>query len=106
MMSWRSVTWAFPAEFALDFGGVGEEAGRVACAAWVLDNLEVLAGNFADGLDDLADGVALADAEVVSTAVAWLESVHDLGVGVGEVFDVDVIADAGAVGGWVVGAEE
>ncbi|MDB6065451.1 MAG: hypothetical protein JWR26_1659, partial [Pedosphaera sp.] len=91
----------FPAEFADGFGGGGDESGRVAGAAGFFDGGDLFAGNLFAGLDDLSDGVAIAIAEVVKALFAGGQGEH---VGLGEVDDVDVIADAGAVGRGVVGA--
>ena len=57
-----------------------------------------------EGLDHLADGAALAGAEVpgADTGVVLTEVVERCEVAVGEVEDVDVVADGGAVLGIVV----
>ena len=60
----------------------------------------------ASGPDDLLDGEAAAVAEVLDHLVAGGEGVEGEDVGVGEVGDVNVVADAGAVGGVVVFAED
>ena len=53
----------------------------------------------ASGSDDLLDGEAAAVAEVLDHLVAGGEGVEGEDVGVGEVGDVNVVANAGAVGG-------
>ena len=90
-----------PAEFGADFFRGGDEAWRVAGAAGFLDGFDVAAGDFFAGLDDFADGGAAAGAEVVEITLGGIERED---VGLREVEDVDVVADAGAVGGLVVGA--
>src|SRR5205814_10299219 len=54
----------------------------------------------------LAHAVATADAQVVDQLAARLQVFQGQQVSLGQVVDVDVIADAGAVGGGVVGAED
>jgi hypothetical protein len=90
-----------PAKFALDFVGAGNEAGGVARAAGFLDYGNGFAGDFFAGGDDFADAGAAAGAEVVEGAALYAEGED---VGLGEVDDVDIVADAGAVRGLVVGA--
>ncbi|GAA3231226.1 hypothetical protein GCM10020256_45570 [Streptomyces thermocoprophilus] len=65
-----------------------------------------MTGDLPDGLDDLADGEAVAVAEVADQVLARGRGAEGEEVGLGEVGDVDVVADAGAVGGGVVVAED
>ena len=65
-----------------------------------------VAGDLADDLDDLAVGEAGAVAEVEDPVSPGVHRVEGQQVGGGQVADVDVVADAGAVGGVVVVAEE
>src|SRR5690606_8669868 len=61
-----------------------------------------VAGDAAGALDHLADGEAVAVAEVADEVFAGGGGVQGEQVGLGQVGDVDVVADAGAVGGGVV----
>ena len=61
-----------------------------------------VAGDAAGGFDDFSDGEAGAVAEVEEGAGLGCECVEGEDVGAGEVGDVDVVADAGAIGGGVV----
>ena len=97
----------FPAEDGFGFGGVADEFGGVAGAAGAVADGDGFAGDFFGGGDDFFDGEAAAGAEVDGGAFAAVAEVGECeGVGGGEVVDVDVVADAGAVGGGVVGAED
>ncbi|CAB4594766.1 unannotated protein [freshwater metagenome] len=95
-----------PAEHGLDAGGVGVGADRVARTA--TDDL-VRHGATGDPLgrtDHVEDAAADAGADVERHRLAARrEVVQRAHVCVGEVLDVDVVADAGAVGGGVVVAE-
>ena len=64
-----------------------------------------LAGGLRGGGQHLLHAGALAGAQVEDVAVAAGQEVQRLQVGVGQIQHVDVVADAGAVGGGVVGAE-
>src|SRR5689334_3643862 len=95
----------FPAEGAFEFFFAGNENGGIARAARTefAGNLE--AGNTFCGGDDFEDGEAAAVANVegfTGNAVDLLKSAE---VGIGDIEDVDVIADAGSVWGGVIGAE-
>ena len=92
----------FPAEFVDGFLGTGDEAGGVAVATPFLDGGDRFAADLFAGLDHFAHGVALAVAEIVKTAFARLERED---VRLGEIDDVNVVADAGAVRRGVVGTE-
>lgn len=95
-----------PAQHALGALAVGDEARGVAGAARALLHFYVPAGDAARGVDDLLHREAVAVAEVEGVAVAACgEAVQRQQVGLTQVADVDVVADAGAVGGVVVAAE-
>ncbi len=98
--------FGLPAEIGFGLFGAGDQAGGVAVAARFDFDGDGVAGDAARGFDDLLDGEAVAVAEVVDHAVAVGEGVEREDVSVGEVGDVDVVADAGAVGGEVVVAED
>jgi len=92
-----------PSQFGSGFAGTGNKAGRVAGAAGFLNGRDGFGGDATAGVDDFANAVPF--------AVPEIEEPRDPGfkradVGVGEVDDMDIIADAGAVGSRVVGAED
>jgi hypothetical protein len=93
-----------PAELGVGAGGVGGEVEDVACAAGGDFVREVAADGGREGLDHLVDGASLAGAEVpgADAGVVLAEVVERGEVAVGEVEDVDVVADGGAVFGVVV----
>src|SRR4051812_20144860 len=91
-----------PAEFPLDLVGGCDQARRVARTSWLFHHGDLFAGHRLTGGDDFADAGAAAGAEVVEGALIRAEGQH---VGLGEVYDVDVVADAGAVGRLVIGPE-
>ena len=96
----------FPSELCYCLRCVGCEDGRVPGAAVCFDYFEVFAGDFFYGFDYLADGVALAVAEVEDKFVFAVEFVQCQEVCLAEVFDVDVVADACSVGCGVIRAED
>jgi len=86
---------------------VGNEARGVAGAARAFLHFYVLAGNAACGVDDLLHREAVAVAQVEGVAVAACgEFVQRQQVGLAQVHDVHIVADAGAIGGVVVAAED
>ena len=96
-----------PAQHAFGAFAVGDEARGVAGAARAFLHFDVLAGDAARGVDDLLhrEAVAVAQVEGVAAAAGG-ECVQRQEVGLAQVHDVDVVADAGAVGGGVVAAED
>lgn len=95
-----------PAEFGADFFGAGDQNRRITGAARRLDKRDFAAGNALSGGDDLANAAADTVAEVVDAARRMIESLEDREVGDGEIVNVNVIADAGAVRSGVVGAKD
>ena len=93
----------FPAQFIDGLLCAGDQSWGIARTARFLDGGNRLAADALAGLDDLPHGVALAVAEIVISVFARLHREH---VRLREVDDVYVIADAGAVQGRVVGAED
>ena len=93
-----------PAELGVGTGGIGGEVEDVACAARGDLVGKVAADGGGEGLDHLVDGAALAGAQVpgADAGVVLTEVVEGCEVAVGEVEDVDVVADGGAVFGVVV----
>lgn len=88
-----------PAELLVGAGGVGGEVEDVAGAARRDLVGQVAADRCAEGLDHIVDGAALAGAEVPGAHAGLLlaEVVERDEVAVGQVQDVDVVADGGAV---------
>lgn len=93
-----------PAELGVGAGGVGGKVEDVTCAAGSDFVGKVAADGGGEGLDHLVDGAALAGAQVpgADAGVVLAEVVERCEVAVGEVEDVDVVADGGAVLGVVV----
>lgn len=83
----------------------GYQHGGVAGPAAGDDDRHRLAGDATDGVDDLFDRMPAAGPDIVGDA-ACLEVVQGEDVGLGQVGHVDVVADAGAIGGRIVGAEQ
>ena len=79
----------------------GHQPGRVAGAARFFHRRNFFAAHLFAHLDDLADGVAVAVAQVVKALLARREGED---VRLREVNGVDVIADAGAVGRGIIRA--
>src|SRR5262245_27543320 len=92
-----------PAQLVLGQVGAGDQDRRVGGAARRFDGRDLTAGDAAGGRDDLAHGIAAAVAQVVDPAAA-VDRAEREDMRVGEVDDVNVVADASAVGGWIVGA--
>lgn len=93
-----------PAELGVGAGGVGGEVEDVAGAARGDFVWKVAADGGREGLDHFVDGASLAGAQVpgADAGVVLAEVVEGGEVAVGEVEDVDVVADGGAVFGVVV----
>ena len=95
-----------PAQLVAGQRGGRDQLGRVALAAGGHLDRNRLPGDLADHVDDLPVGEAVAVAQVVDPVPARRGRVQREQVGAGQVFDVDVVADAGAVDCGVVVAEE
>src|SRR5699024_2691362 len=93
-----------PAQQRLDAGDVGDQRRWVSGTTLAHFGYDVTAGHLADGVDDLLDRGSGpgADVEHGLRGPAGLHVVESGDVGLGEVLDVDVVADAGAIGGVVV----
>src|SRR5258708_39359866 len=93
----------FPAEIADGFFGAGDEDSGVAGATGMDLRGDGMAGDPTGRFNYLADAEALAIAEIEHEAVfgglLGLERAEGEQVGIGEIGDVDVVANAGAVGG-------
>ena len=93
-------------KFAADFFGAGDQGGGIAGAARGLDTGDVTAGDAAGRGDDFADAEAGAVAEIVDALIGLLEGSEYEEMSLGKVVDVDVVADASAVRGGIVGAKD
>ena len=94
-----------PAQGFFAFLGRCDEDRGVAGAARFFGDFEIDAGHGFRGVDDVADAEAVFAAQVEIVAIAALEQIfHSQHMGIGQIHHVDVVADAGAVGGGVVGA--
>ncbi len=99
------VSWP-PAKALADQSHVSDEARRVARAPWCGSQVETDSRLPFHGLEDLAHGIAVTVAAVQREVPgAGIQVPKGLDVGLGEVRNMDVIADAGAVGGLVILAE-
>src|SRR5882672_4087828 len=95
----------FPAERFLEFFLASDEHGGITRTTWA-----ELAGNFAAGdalrrADHFENGEAAAVADVERFAGNAVDRFERANVGIRDVEDVDVIANASAVGGGIVRAE-
>src|SRR5579859_1824957 len=90
-----------PAEFCDGFFAAGNQKSRVTGAAGMDFYGDGVAGDPADRVDDFLDSEAGAVAQVVDQPViggaVGFESFQGQEMGIGQVADVNVIADAGAV---------
>ena len=101
------VVLRLPTQHALGARAVGDETRGVAGTTRAFFYFNRLAGNAARGVDDLLHREAVAVAQVEGVAVAaGGEFFQRQQVGLAQVHDVDVVADAGAVGSVVVAAED
>jgi len=94
-----------PGQIAAHFIGAGDQDGGIAGTAGEEFFGDVAAGEAAGGGEDFADGVAGAGADVEGGAGDAGESLEGAQMGLRDVEDVDVIADAGAVGSGIVVAK-
>lgn len=100
----RRMTW-FPAKYFFTFLGGSNEHCWISGAAAFFYHFEVLARHFLCSFNHFADAEALFAAQVEVVAFSALKQVfHGQYMGLGQVDDVDVVPDAGAVRGGVVGA--
>lgn len=93
-----------PAELFGGTGSVGSQVENVTGTAGSNLVREVATDGGAEGADHLVDGAALAGTQVpgADTGVVGAEVVQSLQVAVGQVENVDVVTDGGAVVGVVV----
>jgi len=91
-----------PAQLAARLVGGGERGGGVASAPGRQLDRDRMAGHLAGRVDDLLVAVTVAVSEVVDLVLARPDRRQGEQVGGGQVRDVDVVADAGAIRGRVV----
>ena len=84
----------FPTEFFLGFFRRCDQPGWIAGTPGFFDNWNFCTGNSFASLDDFAHRIAVTVAEVVEAVLAGFEGGD---VGTGEVNNMDVVADAGAI---------
>src|ERR1019366_8395962 len=99
-----------PAEFVYRLLAGGDEEGGITGAAGADFDWDRVAGHSADGVDHLLDGKSGAVAQVVNEPLLcglWaFKGFKGKEMRVGKIGDMDVVADAGAVGGRVVLAKD
>lgn len=93
-----------PAKLRVGAGGVGGKVEDVASAARGDLVREIAADGVGEGFDHFVDGAALAGTKVpgADAGVVLAEVVQGCKMAVGEIEDVDVVADGGSVLGVVV----
>ena len=91
-----------PAQLAADRLVVGDQRGDVAWPPGPDHGRDRVAGHHPRHLDHLAHRIALADAQIEGHPALLVERLERQNVGVGQVGDVDVVADAGTVRGRIV----
>ena len=91
-----------PTQFTLDFLRGGDESRRITGPARLFHNRDFLSGYIPTNLDHFAHARTAAGAEIVRSAGRSLERED---VSVGQIDNVDVIANAGAVGRFVIRPE-
>ncbi len=96
----------FPAESTLEFFLAGDQHCGITGAAWAQFARNLAAGDVLRRIDDFQDGEAAAVADVEGFAGDAFDLLESAEVGIGNIEDVDVIADAGSVGRGVVRAED
>src|SRR6266480_4751669 len=92
--------FGFQPRSRIAFSAEATSLGGIARAAWFFEGGDLFASDFFAHADDFAHRVAVAVAQVVEALRAGCQGEY---VSLGEIHDVDVIADAGAVGRRIVG---
>jgi len=95
----------FPAEGAVKFFFAGDQDGGIAGTARGEFAGDLVTSDFFGGVDNFEDGKAAAIADVESFAGNGFDGFESADVGIGDIENVDVIANAGAVWRGVVGTE-
>src|SRR4029453_2986536 len=90
-----------PAKFLFDSLRGSDEPWRVAWSAWFFDRLQFSSSDFGAGFDHFSNARTTTSAEVVTAAGGFAESQN---MRVGEIEDVNVIANTGSIWRVVVGS--
>lgn len=94
-----------PAEDSFTLLGRGDEYSGVAAAARFFSDFEVDARHFFGGVDDITDREAIFTAQIeIGAASTFKKVLHGEYMSISEVYDVDVVTDAGAIRGRIVRA--
>jgi len=83
-----------PAKLATDLVRAGNKTWRITGAAWLLDGLDLLAGDGAAAVDDFLHGGSAAGAEIIEGTLLGVEREN---MGLGEIDNMDVVPDTAAV---------
>lgn len=92
----------FPPQLAGNLFRTGNEDGGISRAARHRLDRDGVAGYAPGRFDDLTDRKAGAVTEVVDELLAGGKRLKSKQMGMSEVLDVDIVADAGAIGGRIV----
>lgn len=95
----------FPAESALEFFLAGDENSRIAGTARTQFARDFAAGDALGGIDDFQDGEAAAVAHIEGFAGNFGNFLESANMGIGDIEDVNIVANAGSVRRGVVGPE-
>ena len=98
------IAWG-PVEFAADLFRTGDERWGIAGSTRRCDKGHLPARDTACRGDDFANAEPCAVADVVDALIGVFKRAEDEQVGVGDVVNMDVVADASAIGSRIVGAE-
>ena len=90
-----------PAKLALDFFRGSDQPRRIACAGGLFDGVDLSPGDFAAGGNHFTNAGAAAGAKIVKFALGRAQSQN---VRPRKIDNVDVVANAGAVRGLIIGA--
>lgn len=96
----------FPAKHAVKLVFAGDKDGGIARAAGREFARDFAAGDALGGIEDFENRKAAAIADVEGFAGDGFNGFESADVGIGDVENVNVVADAGAVGSGVIGAED
>jgi len=88
-----------PPQFLSNFSSVGNQNRRISRPGIAFNSWNLMPGNPAGRFDYLPDGISPAVSEIINTAVlARQKCIQCQQMGLRQIADVDVVADAGAVG--------
>src|SRR6266436_8692983 len=89
----------------MDAAGARYEHGRITGTARDFARGDGVPGYAANGFDHFANAISAAGTEIVDELVALAQSIEHEDVRAGEIAHMNVITDAGAIRGGIVGAE-